>query len=308
MSKKQAIWLIGIITLVAAFLLRPLSGITHAASVTIDTKLLQRDLAGLSYLPMSGIDGLSGPQTRDAVLTFQSDNTLQMDGIAGPQTMGALESKVEVVQQIAGTSADGDYGPLTIAAVKHYQYEHHLQVDGIAGPQTMTLMRIPRKVGGGSSGETRRGSANRPTLSGNTSEKIVEAADSQLGIHEWGNNCNPYGPCEDWCALFASWTWQQAGIDISTAFSGDFYWFGKSHRTLHRGYSDPQPGDAILFGTGPQSTSTSWHVGIIVQVLSNGEVISMEGNYGNQVAKVGPYWPSGNGRPDNYPVYAIVSP
>lgn len=308
MSKRQITWFIGILALAGAFLLGPSSGVTYAASATMDTRLLQCDLAGLSYLPMSSIDGIYGPQTTDAVLTFQSDNALQMDGIAGPQTTEALESKVEAVQRTSGASADGDYGPLTIAAVEHYQSGHHLEIDGIAGPQTMAAMGVSRKVGGGSGGRTSGGSPNLPILSGNTREKIVEAANSQLGTHEWGNNCTPYGPCESWCALFASWTWHQAGIDIRTAFSGDFYRFGKIHSTLHNGDSDPQPGDAILFGTGPQSTSTSLHVGIIVQVLPNGELISMEGNYGNQVAKVGPYWPNGSGRLDHYPVYAIVSP
>lgn len=272
----------------------------ETSSGSSDVRLLQRDLAGLAYLPMSGIDGIYGPQTTDAVLSFQSDNGLVIDGIAGPQTMGALENKVEAVQSTAGTSVDGDYGPLTTAAVEKYQRIHRLEVDGIAGPQTMHSMRISRESGG----NRQSGGAipNPPHLSGSTRDKIVQAARSQLGIHEWGDNCNPYGPCEYWCALFASWTWRQAGINFSTAFSGDFYYYGLNHHTLHNRLSNPEPGDAILFGTGPQNVSTSVHVGIIVQVLSNGEVISIEGNYSNQVMQVGPYLPLARG------AYAIVSP
>ena len=37
-----------------------------------------------------------------------------------------------------------------------------------------------------------------------------------------GLYCNPYGPCEEWCALFATWAWEQAGIPIPRyAFTGD---------------------------------------------------------------------------------------
>jgi peptidoglycan hydrolase-like protein with peptidoglycan-binding domain len=285
---------------------RIVAGNTTGANSVV---LLQSDLAGLSYLPMSGIDGIYGPQTTNAVYTFQSENNLQCDGDAGPITMNALESKVKAVQKTAGTTADGDYGPNTIAAVKTYQSAHHLEVDGIAGPQTMKAMGITREVGGGSCGQPSGGSPKPPTLSGTTLDKIVEAAKSQIGVHEWGDNCNPYGPCESWCALFASWTWRQAGINFSTAFSGDFYTYGVNHGTLHSGLSNPQPGDAIVFGSGPQNVDTSVHVGIIVQVLSNGEVISIEGNYNNQVTQVGPYWPNDRSAYDGTPnAYAIVSP
>ncbi len=293
-------------TMGAMKILRNLAGNSTGSSSVV---LLQSDLAGLSYLPMSGIDGSYGPQTTNAVYSFQNDNNLDCDGQAGPITMGALESKVEAVQRVAGTTADGDYGPNTIAAVKAYQSAHNLGVDGIAGPITMRSMGIAREVGGGTCGQPSGGSPTPPPLSGTTRDKIVEAAKSQLGQHEWGDNCNPYGPCEAWCALFASWTWRQAGVNFSTAFSGDFYYYGTSHGTLHSGLSNPQPGDAIMFGSGPQNTSTSVHVGIIVQVLSNGEVISIEGNYNNQVSQVGPYWPNNRSGYDGTPnAYAIVSP
>lgn len=267
-----------------------------------DVVLLQSDLAGLSYLPMSGIDGIYGSNTTAAVEHYQYDRELQVDGDAGQNTMSALENEVMAVQRQAGTTADGDYGSNTLSAVKAYQSAHGLMVDGIAGPQTMGSMGIQREAGGGSCGQPSGGTPPPPTLSGSTRDKIVQAAQSQLGVREWGDNCNPYGPCEAWCALFASWTWRQAGINFSTAFSGDFYYYGVNHGTLHSGLSNPQPGDAIVFGTGPQSTSTSVHVGIITQVRSDGEVVSIEGNYGNMVQQVGPYFPSSRG------AYAIVSP
>ncbi|MFI9250102.1 peptidoglycan-binding protein [Streptomyces sp. NPDC053069] len=266
-----------------------------------DTKLLQRNLVGLGYLGAGGVDGIYGPATKDAVVSFQSDNGLDVDGIAGPQTNSALTAKVKQVQSKAGTPADGDYGPATLSAVKTYQSAHGLDVDGIAGPQTMASMGIARETGGGSSGGESGGTPSVPPLSGSARDKIVQAARSQLGVHEWGNNCNPYGPCEAWCALFASWTWRQAGVDFHTAFSGDFYYYGREHGTLHSGLSNPQPGDAIVFGSGPQNTNTSVHVGIIEKANADGTVDTIEGNSSDQVIRHH-FDPASRG------AYAIVSP
>ncbi|MFJ5779557.1 peptidoglycan-binding protein [Streptomyces sp. NPDC093094] len=276
--------------------------ITSSGSGTSsDTKLLQRNLVGLGYLGSGGVDGIYGPATKDAVLSFQSDNGLQVDGIAGPQTNGALTAKVQQVQAKAGTSADGDYGPATLAAVRTYQHAHGLEEDGIAGPRTMASMGIARETGGGTPAGGSGGTPTVPPVSGSVREKIIQAARSQLGQHEWSTNCNPYGPCVPWCALFASWTWRQAGVNFSTAFSGDFYYYGRNHGTLHNGLSNPQPGDAIVFGTGPQNTSTSVHVGIIEKVYSDGSVDTIEGNASDQVMRR-------HGTPSGRGAYAIVSP
>src|SRR5215475_4926464 len=77
------------------------------------TTWLQRNLAGIGYLPLSGVDGNYGPQTRGAVRSFQHDNGLAEDGVYGPRTELALHNKVKEVQRVAGTSADGQYGPNT---------------------------------------------------------------------------------------------------------------------------------------------------------------------------------------------------
>ncbi|GHO50422.1 CHAP domain-containing protein [Ktedonospora formicarum] len=136
--------------------------------------------------------------------------------------------------------------------------------------------------------------------------KIVAAARKEYarGVHETGVNCNPYGPCEEWCALFASWTWRQAGININIAYVPNYQDYGQKHGTLHKGLSNPQPGDAIIFHTPGHSYT---HVGIIVEVHPNGEVISIEGNHRDRVDKVGPYRLNGM-RPGNEYAEAIVSP
>lgn len=116
----------------------------QAATQTISTTQVQYDLAGLGYLPWSGIDGIYGPVTTAAVRTFQSNVCITVDGIAGPQTDGALSTVVKQVQAKAGATQDGLFGPLTKAAVEAYQRAHGLTADGQAGPITMRAMGITR--------------------------------------------------------------------------------------------------------------------------------------------------------------------
>ncbi|HMU27273.1 MAG TPA: L,D-transpeptidase family protein [Solirubrobacterales bacterium] len=51
---------------------------------------LQQQLADLRYLPQSGVDGVIGYQTQQAVMAFQSVEGLTRDGVAGPVTKAAL--------------------------------------------------------------------------------------------------------------------------------------------------------------------------------------------------------------------------
>ncbi|MBO0746159.1 MAG: peptidoglycan-binding protein, partial [Candidatus Dormibacteraeota bacterium] len=121
-------------------------GSTHAAAATqsISTTQVQWDLAGLGYLPWSGIDGVYGPQTTAAVKTFQSNVCIAVDGVAGPQTDASLGSVVQAVQGKVGATQDGLFGPQTKAGVEAYQRAHGLTVDGQAGPVTMGAMGITR--------------------------------------------------------------------------------------------------------------------------------------------------------------------
>jgi hypothetical protein len=142
--------------------------------------------------------------------------------------------------------------------------------------------------------------------------QIVKVAESQIGQGEEpaGSECTVYGPCEEWCSLFASWVWQHAGVPLpgSTAaygYSGSLYTWVKEHggRVLPSTVT-PAPGDAIFYGTGP---SDSAHVGIVVQVLPDGEIVTVEGNYAGQVTRVGPFQPA---RPvgERAPVYGYAQP
>jgi hypothetical protein len=154
-----------------------------------------------------------------------------------------------------------------------------------------------------------------PTPSPLTSA-IVATATSQVNADPYtGYFCNPYGPCEAWCSLFATWVWEQAGVPIpSYAFTGDMYDWAQAHTTVLPPYAMPSPGDAVLYGTGPWSTSSSVHVGLVMQVWPDGAVVTVEGDagpapVGNLAVIVnGPYLPSHSLTSNGMPIYAFARP
>ncbi len=171
----------------------------------------------------------------------------------------------------------------------------------------------PAESGGGSS----CGSSTSGGASGN---EIVRIAESQLGRAEspLGSNCNPYGPCVEWCSLFVAWVWEKAGVPLKGgtapyAYSGSIYEWAKAHESgpsLPGGAAPgeppfsqaepngarvlpptatPAPGDAVLFGAGPQASD---HIAIVERVLGGGQITTIDGNYSDRVARVGPFLPS----------------
>jgi CHAP domain len=126
---------------------------------------------------------------------------------------------------------------------------------------------------------------------------VVAVAEGQVGQSEQprGSNCTIYGPCEEWCSLFVAWVWQHSGVPLPgpTAlygYSGALYAWVREHggRVLPAS-ATPAPGDAVFFGAGPNA---SVHVGIVVRVMADGEIATVDGNYANQVSRVGPFKPS----------------
>jgi hypothetical protein len=126
--------------------------------------------------------------------------------------------------------------------------------------------------------------------------RIVAIAESQLGQTEQppGSNESPaiaqYRsatagaiPGAPWCAYFASWVASQAGEPIGEqgqgagAVSEVWSWAQSSGRAIANGPGVvPKPGDLIVFG--------DVHVGIVKDVLPNGQIQTIEGNYENKVA------------------------
>ena len=125
---------------------------------------------------------------------------------------------------------------------------------------------------------------------------IVKVAESQVGQgeHPAGSECTIYGPCEEWCSLFAAWVWQHAGVPLPGpttlyGYSGALYdWAAEHAGQILPATATPSPGDAVFYGTGPNE---SLHVGIVVRVLPEGRIETVEGNYASHVARVGPFAP-----------------
>ncbi|GHH42869.1 CHAP domain-containing protein [Lentzea cavernae] len=184
-------------------------------------------------------------------------------------TAADLEPKYtrESVRNVRQVKAELDEAKRKLKAL-----ESEIEPDKVADPRTA-------KRGGG---------ATRP--SGTKTRKIVSAARGEIGTRESppGSNRNPYGPTTFWCSSFATAMWRKAGVDIPILpFTGDVYRWGQRHGKAY-GNGDlkqnVRPGDVLLFGTGPQSPSTSKHIGIVEKVDGN-TVTLIEGNSGDQVRR-----------------------
>jgi hypothetical protein len=142
---------------------------------------------------------------------------------------------------------------------------------------------------------------------------IVKVAESQVGQgeHPPGSECTIYGsPCEEWCSLFASWVWQHAGVPLPGptslyGYSGALYEWARDHGGhVLSASARPAPGDAVFYGTGPTESA---HVGIVVRVLSDGQIETVEGNYAGKVSRVGPF-PPGHPIGERAGIYGYAQP
>lgn len=143
-----------------------------------------------------------------------------------------------------------------------------------------------------------------PPPSADLRSRIVSIAGAEVG-----NGHDPkYGgdPSWEWCSVFATWVWRQAGVDIPNyPFTGDVFSWGQARGLAAWGSAGVQPGDVVLYGTGPSSPSTSTHIGVVTEVLGSGQLVTVEGNFNNAVSRVTRYpwedWGYG-------PVYGFVRP
>jgi hypothetical protein len=145
---------------------------------------------------------------------------------------------------------------------------------------------------------------------------IVALASSQVeGDPSSGYFCNPYGPCEAWCALFVTWVWSHSGVPVgSIAFVGNIWAWAASHTHVLSPSATPSPGDAVLYGTGPQNVNTAVHTGIVAQVWPDGAIDTIEGDAGpaqtGYLAVVinGPFLPSHSDFYNGFPIFGYAVP
>ena len=118
-----------------------------------DVRRLQILFVMTKLLDYTGIDGSFGPQTHDAVKSFQQSSNLTADGVVGQATWNALPadpntprlargstgSVVSALQKALATFGgantptdpgpiDGDFGPRTESAVRAYQTQQNIVV------------------------------------------------------------------------------------------------------------------------------------------------------------------------------------
>jgi hypothetical protein len=166
---------------------------------------------------------------------------------------------------------------------------------GIAPTNSAALETATPLLGASSTGAltSTPGIAGAATTPG---QQIVRVAESQLGQTEQppGSNESPMiatyrtatagaTPGAPWCAYFASWAARQAGEPLGTNGEGlgsaaqIWSWAQSTGRAIPNGPGvTPQPGDLIVFG--------DEHVGIVRDVLPNGAIQTIEGNYENKVS------------------------
>jgi uncharacterized protein YukE/cell wall-associated NlpC family hydrolase len=123
---------------------------------------------------------------------------------------------------------------------------------------------------------------------GDAAGRILDVARGELGFEEGPGDENKYGPSAAWCSSFATWVWRESGVDIpSLPFTGDVYTWGQERGLAYDAgaLGQARPGDVLLFGTGPESTSTSTHIGI-VESVDGDQVTLIEGNSSDRVQRV----------------------
>jgi hypothetical protein len=149
-----------------------------------------------------------------------------------------------------------------------------------------------------------------------SASSIVSLASAQVaGDPDPGYFCNPYGPCEAWCALFVTWVWSHSGVPVpSMAFVGSIYTWAAAHTRVHSPAARPSPGDAVLYGTSPADVYTAVHTGIVAQIWPDGAIDTIEGDAGPapsgalNVIINGPFLPSDSQYYNGFPIFAYAVP
>jgi hypothetical protein len=123
--------------------------------------------------------------------------------------------------------------------------------------------------------------------------KIVAAATAEVGTRE--RDCDKYNDaCNEgatpWCAMFATWTWWQAGVaDVprrTLAARGLGEWGVNHHLFKSRASSthgSPKPGDWAIYG--PPDGNSGGHVDVVTAVHPDGTLTVVGGNVSNQVMR-----------------------
>jgi 3D (Asp-Asp-Asp) domain-containing protein len=158
---------------------------------------------------------------------------------------------------------------------------------------------------------------------GELGARVAQIAARHVGAGPAIAEFSPPTTSLEWCAWFASNVWRLAGVPIDvTFFSAGPYAYGQTHRTLWKTLGQPPSGRtpplgaALMYGSGPQSTSTSQHVNLVSTINADGSFMTIGGNESNRVSLSGPCRLTVTGALtglrgpgcDSRPIYAISAP
>lgn len=122
---------------------------------------------------------------------------------------------------------------------------------------------------------------------GITAASVIAFAKTQLGVKEIPANSNNVcyntwyygkpvsGASYPWCCVFIAWLFQlDQKLCLKTASCATLLdWFEKNKQIV----KEPQPGDIVFFKYSTNKRRTN-HVGLVVEVLGNGKIKTIEGN------------------------------
>lgn len=146
--------------------------------------------------------------------------------------------------------------------------------------------------------------------------RIGQIARAEVGVGRPA--CSKYGPCQklDWCAMFATWVWERAGVKgvprkqyVATALGK---WTGPGKGTFKRRPAGqvgaPRVGDWVIYGE--PGSGVGGHVSVISAVHGDGTITTINGNYGKpstvKATKINPKTHRAGGR--NVLISGYVSP
>ena len=119
---------------------------------------------------------------------------------------------------------------------------------------------------------------------------IAATANAEVGTVASGG-CQQYGPiCADWCAMFATWVWERAGVlgaprstYVATAIGSWGVDRGLFKRRPAGGRGTPLPGDIVVYGE--PGSGTGGHVSIVYSVNGDGSITTIDGNFNDRVVR-----------------------
>lgn len=192
---------------------------------------------------------------------------------------------------------DGIYGPKTKDAVRVFQIEAHLDPDGDAGPLTQAELKKPIVKPTAASPAPKVPLAVDPAWLSKArtyigQKEIKGAKHNPMILRMWTLIRAPFTDDETpWCAGFVGGVLEEVGIKSSRSAAA------RSYLKWGVALGKPEIGAIVVFERGP----VNGHVGFIVGIAANGNLLVLGGNQGDMVKispfdparKLGYRWPAG---------------